>query len=459
MKNFPNSMYVSTAYWTLWAGAALGCATTSVGPEAELPSAVAPSEQTIAAYRSPSGNPLQALIAAEAERREEGFSAQANWVSGLWHAQLGEYSLAASVYTPLSGSSYGLEPEEGECTGLTLPDSVQAFCKRITEVGEDVEMRDPDALPPQFVFVEDQPNLPAMRVFGQQILQCAQGAGFTHLAVEGLQEDGATVTARGYVTVDSGLVTREPQLAGLIEKAVGMGYQIINYDEPDRLLGNSYFSDVEVFAEAQAANLLEKTYAQNSDIKVLVWTMPYQSRKQEWRQDVTRRNSVASRVFEQTGLEPYCLEQETMTPGFAINGETTSGSYLVSGEEQSDCAWSFYPLRALEISPAPLSGIVMHTPPESGDQRWAWLNAVEDERMSVTASCDGCQRLLIQAFPAGSDPSTRVPTDQTICNSASQCQMAMAAGEYDLVVWGESGEPMGTETVTLAAGGAVTVDL
>jgi hypothetical protein len=287
----------------------LGCSTTTFGPEAEPPSTIDPSEATVAEYYNPQGNPLQDLLAAENERRTQGFSAQSNWVSGLWHAELGAFTLAATVYSPLSGSSYGQEPNEGQCDAVAdAPDAVEAFCAQLAEVEPGLEQRDPEAGPPQWVFVEHQPNLPATRVFGRQVLECAREAGFTHVAIEALQEEGADVTARGHVTRSSGVLAREPQLARLVERAVELGYEIVNYDVPGRAIGNEYFTDVERYAERQADNLLAKTYDQDADAKVLVFTLPYEARKQIWRQQVTRRTSVATLVRQRTGIEPYAVD-------------------------------------------------------------------------------------------------------------------------------------------------------
>jgi hypothetical protein len=87
------------------------------------------------------------------------------------------------------------------------------------------------------------------------------------------------------------------------------------------------------------------------------------------------------------------------------------------------------------------------------------LSAPDDERMTVTASCDGCRRLLVQGFPAGADRTTRIATDQALCNSGDPCQLVLPPGDYDFVVWGPEGDPVGTQSGTLEAAGSLTLAL
>src|SRR5262245_44957286 len=100
---------------------------------------------------------------------------------------------------------------------------------------------------------------------------------------------------------------------------------------------------------------------------------------------------------------------------------------------------------------ANLDALVIHVPPHADAERWGWLHAPPDERRSVTATCAACtpgERLLVQAFPAGSERADRVPLDQATCAAGEACQLELPPASYDVVVWSES-----------AAAGVSTVDL
>jgi hypothetical protein len=294
-----------------------------------------------------------------------------------------------------------------------------------------------------------------MRVFGQRVLECAKAAGFTHLALEALREDGAAVTARGYVTPASGLYTREPQLARMVEEAIDLDYQIVNYDVLERSPGYLYTQDVDTFAAQQATNLLAKTYATNPDIKVLVWTGPLQARKRPWipSEGLSALSAAGRMVQAEAGIEAYSLEQVALDPDQSVGPATPSGMHFAAGPNNGACAGAFYPNRQMQELAA-LDGIVFHIPQSSDTARWDWLYAVDDERMTVTSRCASCTgQLLVRAYPAGANVAERVPTDQALCNPGAACQFVLPPGDYQFAGF-SAAAALGVQTATLAAGGS-----
>jgi hypothetical protein len=440
-------------------GTAFGCATTGTGEEPPPPLPSRPTDPTVQRYLAAGGNRFADLLAAREESRTLQFSLDVNWISGLLSAELGRYSSAGTEFTPLTRGGFEALPLMNQCANAALPDAVETFCAQIGEVSAEALLADPTALPPQFVFIEDRPNLPAMRVFGQRILQCAKDAGFTHFAVEALQEEATAVGARGYVTLDSGLYTREPQFARLISESLELGYELVNFVPETWVASTNYEQDVDAYAQAEATDLLGKTVGTDPNAKVLVWTAPRQSRKQEWRTNNTAawHKSLATLIFEQTSREPYALDQLTMQPTVALGSPPASGAFLAGGPTNGRCAGAFFPQSRTGLGA--LDGIVMHRAATSDVERWAWLSALDAERTTITANCSTCAAtsdLLVQAFPAAVDTTNRVPTDQAICRVSSACQFVLPAGNYQFEAWSDSAK-LGTQTVELEAAGSVTL--
>jgi len=100
-------------------------------------------------------------------------------------------------------------------------------------------------------------------------------------------------------------------------------------------------------------------------------------------------------------------------------------------------------------------------PPKTDVRRWDWLHAAAEERRTITATCAACaagQRLLVQAFPAGIDVADRAPTDQALCQAGTECQLALPAGAYQVVVWSEAAR-LGSAEVDLSGAMSASVTL
>jgi hypothetical protein len=328
-----------------------------------------------------------------------------------------------------------------------LPDAVESVCEILA--GGEV----------QLVFVDEAPHLAQHRVLGRRLLQCARDAGFEYLVIQALEEDAAALAARGYVSrTASGPYLREPQLAGLINDGLELGYT------PVRVTSSPLCTDctpVEAFREdldAIADRLIAQTLGVDPAAKVLVWTGPNQAFEQPWGAARPFNESLASLVFEKTGVDPYTLVQRTMDPSASLGPLPPSGIYLASGPDNGSCSGSYSPGSATGLSTH--DGVIVHVAPASADDtdRWSWLHTPEEERMTVTAVCATCQadqRLLVQAFPPGV-ADDGVPLDQALCQPGVACQFSLPAGDYRLVVWSDTAQ-LTSAQATLAAGTTATV--
>jgi hypothetical protein len=406
-----------------------------------------PSDRSIELFLTPGDNLLATLVEVEAEDRD--VLATGNLVVGSVLSEVGSYYSAAINFQP-GGTPY--VTESMQCEGSILPDAIDVICANLA--GGEI----------QLVFIDETPHFAQHRVAGRRLLECAREAGFEYLVLEALDESAESLARRGYVSrTASGPYVREPQFAGLIEDGLRLGYT------PISLPAGEFCTDctpVEAFsqnAEPKADSLIAQTLDIDPAAKVLVWTGPGQAYEQPWgpRPFV---NSLASYVFSKSGIDPYTLTQITLEPTASLGPTPASGMYLASGPENGSCSGSYSPGSATGLSTH--DGVIVHVPPRGGAQgsdadRWDWLHAVPENRMSVTPECAACtagQRLLIQAFPTNVDLADRVPADQALCQSGVACQLALPPGEYQLIVWSDTAQ-LTSAQVTLASDSPATVTM
>lgn len=417
----------------------------------------APAERSLSLWASPGDNLLSALV--EVEENDRGkVLAEYNQVLGGFLGETGAYFSAITAYSPF-GAAFSTESEE--CENSELPDAIEALCGAI-------ERRQPDPDDPeddgavQLVIVNELPHLAFQRTLMRKLLTCAKEVGFTYLAVEGLAEDDAALEARGYVSrSESGLFTREPQLAGLLADGMSLGFDIVSYDVGERCTDCGILESINRHGEEQAENLAAKTFDLDPEAKVLVLAGARQAQKRIWGPGEPYTTSLGSRLWERTGIEPYSVEQVAVDlpalPFGASSPTPPSGMYLASGPLNGQCMGTYTPDSPTGMGT--LDAVVIHVPPRNDTQRWDWLHAPAGQRRSLTATCASCsadQRLLVQAFPAGTETADRVPSDQALCAAGAACQLVLPAGMYQMVVWGPD-SLVGSSEVDLTASDAAAV--
>ncbi len=431
-------------------------------PDPDVPDNVfldAPSARSLELWDNPGDNLLAAV--AEVEMNDENSVLPAyNRVLGSMLNEVGAYFSAATSYAPF-GDTFTLENEE--CENSELPDAIEELCVAIQGRGPDPDDPEDDGSI-SIVMINDLPHGAFHRSVMRKLLGCAKEIGFTHLAIEALEEDDATLVARGYVSrSQSGHFTREPQLARLIEDGIAQGYRLVSYDVADRCTDCGPLEAINRQAEQQAQNLMAKTFALDPAAKVLVFSGARQSYKEIWGPDEPYTKSLGSHLWEMSGHEPYSVEQIAVNlpslPFGASSPSPPSGMYLASGPFNGSCMGSYTP--DTPTARGTLDGVVVHVPPRGDEQRWDWIHAPEDERRTVTPSCSTCtdgQRLLVQVFPDGVDIADRVPVDQAVCAGGASCQMILPAAPYQFVVWSEQ-ERIGEARVDLAVSTSANVAL
>jgi hypothetical protein len=413
-----------------------------------------PSERSLELWSVPGENLLATLAEVEENDRNVVLPVD-NRVLGNFFGELGAYFSASTVYTPFESA---FVPETMQCEDSELIDAVEELCATLE--GERPDDSHPQG--PQLVLINELPHAAYQRSLVRKLLACGRAAGFTHLAVEALSEDDAALEARGHVSrTASGPFAREPQLARLLEEGLSLGYDLVSYQVADPCADCRHIEAITRDAEEQARNLVAKTFAVDPAAKVLVMTSARQAYKRLWGNNTPYIESIASYLWDQTGIEPFSIEQVAVDLPTAAFGASSaappSGMYVATPEVDGGCMGSYSP--GSPTGMGLLDAIVIHVPPQLDDRRWDWLHAPAEERRSLTATCAACdpaQRLLVQAFAAEVDRADRVPLDQALCTTAAPCELVLPAGPYEMAVWSETAL-LGTTSVDLGAADTVAI--
>jgi hypothetical protein len=94
---------------------------------------------------------------------------------------------------------------------------------------------------------------------------------------------------------------------------------------------------------------------------VLAWVGPGQAYEQPWGTAQPFNDSLASVVFDKTGIDPYSLVQLTMEPSASLGPLPPSGIYFASGPDNGSCSGSYSPGSATGRSTH--DGVIVHVAP------------------------------------------------------------------------------------------------
>lgn len=103
---------------------------------------------------------------------------------------------------------------------------------------------------------------PTHRILIEQLLPLFAEAGYSYLGLEALASGQDSLLNEGIPpTINSGFYTKDPHFANLIRTAQSLGFEFVAYENTNRDMDRE---------EGQAANLVNATFAQDPEAKVLV---------------------------------------------------------------------------------------------------------------------------------------------------------------------------------------------
>jgi hypothetical protein len=268
----------------------------------------------------------------------------------------------------------------------------------------------------RLIIVMEAHNEPKHRQWIEQALSVLWAAGFHDYAAEGLSEPGEALKQRGYPVSSTGPYVSDPQFGNLLRTAIGLGFELHAYE--------SHGTDFNEREYQQAANLA-KLFSANPKLKLVVHAGYGHVLKTP---RATGEKSMASHLWEMTGIEPYCIWQIWHSPE---EGQARQLAQLLPAGSEP-----------LMLSPVPngltdpqfsfprgaVDAIVVHPPSVGGSSQR--VHSFPSARHRVAGVWNGPEwPVLVGAFKKG-ESADAIALDQVM----------LREGERDFVLWIPDGD-------------------
>ena len=157
----------------------------------------------------------------------------------------------------------------------------------------------------RIVVINEAHHVAQTRVLTLQLLPKLREFGYTHLAVEGLDERDRELATRGYPVQTSGTYVREPLYGEIVRRALQLGYVVVPYDSarPE--------ADAESREEDQARHIVERVFHPAPDARLLVHAGYAHAHKRAGYLDA---EPMALRLKRKTGFDPLTVDQTLLRP-------------------------------------------------------------------------------------------------------------------------------------------------
>ncbi|MBS0583610.1 MAG: hypothetical protein JSS42_10975 [Proteobacteria bacterium] len=286
----------------------------------------------------------------------------------------------------------------------------------------------------RIVVVNEAHHAAQTRVLTLQLLPKLRDLGYTHLAVEGLDERDREIATRGYPVQASGTYLREPLYAEIVRRALRLGYVVVPYESARPQ------ADADTREEDQAQHIVERVFRAAPDARLLVHAGYAHAHERTGYLDA---EPMALRLKRKTGFDPLTIDQTLLRPiepareyrdyrellrRFAI----AAPGILVA--KRDGAAWSLEPgyYDVSVVLPPPAKLIV-------GRPDWLTLGgtrapvAIDVDLSAAHLPC------LIEARHAGENDKA-VPADRELVErDATQAVLFLAPGDYRLSAVDASG--------------------
>lgn len=153
----------------------------------------------------------------------------------------------------------------------------------------------------RIVIIMEAHNATQHREWISQTLPIFHSAGFRHYASEGLGEAGKALKQRGFPVISTGAYVADPRFGNLLRRVIELDFAIHEYEAqlaleiPQR--------------EEQQAETLANIIAANPGCKLVIHAGYAHTFKQPVPSTGVNSRWMAARLWEKTGIEPYCIYQ------------------------------------------------------------------------------------------------------------------------------------------------------
>jgi hypothetical protein len=280
----------------------------------------------------------------------------------------------------------------------------------------------------QLFIINESHHNPLHRAFTQSLLADLYQQGYRYLALEALDQNDSLINQRKYPLQESGYYTKEPQMGNLIREALRLGYTVFGYDSE----GNGREREI-----GQARNI-QRMLQKDPKAKMLIhcgFDHVNEGPSPAW------EKAMAGRLKEFTGLDPFTVDQESLTP--------TSAPRF----DEPFLQLSNVPYPAVyfhKTTKAPFTGIgsertvdavVVHpkTKLVNGRPSWLWIDGRKPYKLTSKQITIGYPVLAL-AYKQG-EAFNAVPLDAVeIHNAQNIPALALPRGFYKVVLCSASGK-------------------
>lgn len=306
----------------------------------------------------------------------------------------------------------------------------------------------------QIVMLNEEHRAGVQRAFANRLLEGLRAEGFTHLALETLNDD-ARAQELGYPTLDCGTYTRDPVLGDLVRRAVGMGYTLVPYEaSPEDITPRQGEGPLEVTNRReliQAQNLLARTLEADPAARVVVFAGRGHIAETTGDQWVP----MAAHVKTLSGVDPLTVDCTVLAerlrpdledPSFrALNERGMLGDEPAVLTAPDGGPWSALPA-AYDMTVA-----LPRTREVEGRPQWLAMGGVR-QFVRVTLPVPESERpVLVQALVAG-ECDKAVPLDQVLVREGQQIPaLALRPGEYRVRAVARAGRVVAETTTRVEA--------
>lgn len=412
---------------------ALACATTSILLSAAGPANSSPASTTVTNGTFERLNALQR----EANALKTPLAAYEFWRAQYAQTQGGLHDLVAQV---LAAS----EAELGEYDKAVqeFPYGVAALRSKAVSTAQPAEFHalaaDEEiaalAASRRIVIINEAHHVAQTRVLTLALLPRLRALGFTHFAVEGLDERDRDLAARGYPVETSGIYVREPLYGEIVRTALKLGFIVVPYES------TTPGADTAAREQEQARHLIERVFRPYPQARLLVHAGYAHAHKRAGYLDA---EPMAMQLRRMSGLDPLSIDQTVLRPlgaareyadyrgllrRFAIRAPT------VLAANRNDEAWSLEPdYYDVSVILAPPSRMIVGRPD------WLTLGGMREIVPVDIDLSDEHLPCVLEARYAG-ESAKAVPGDRVVVeHGRGQVVLFLRPGKYRLTATDANG--------------------
>jgi hypothetical protein len=309
----------------------------------------------------------------------------------------------------------------------------------------------------RLVMINETHHDPRTRLLTLALLPRLKAEGFTHLAIEALGDQDATLATPGYPLRDSGSeYLREPLYGEIVREALRLGFILVPYE-----VDTGTFEEREA---GQARNLYRKVFQGHPEARLFVHAGPAHIDKAKGR--LGNAVPMAAQLARLSGIEPLSIDQSLFresTPFATTDGAAAtpamSRAFVLMKRDASGRASAFWSDRP------ELHDVSVILPPLArGDKRDQSGSAPDGHRPSwldlggrraplpIDASlCAGMLPCLVEAFHAD-EPDEAVAADRYLLSaSGTRSALYLFPGRYRLRARDPEGKTLAERSIEIAA--------